>query len=91
MTKTIVILAALASTTLFANAASAHGRGSNTSHSTPGLVVGVGAKVGGRSGLLSVGAGVHTPVANVGLGVQALGHGQLLSLDLGAFNGGVGH
>ncbi len=99
----IVMLAAIASATLFAGAASAHGRGSNYGHSAPvvsagvgakvaplGTALGVGAAVGGRGGLLNVQAGVHTPLANVGLGVQALNHGQLLGLDLGAFSGGVG-
>jgi hypothetical protein len=99
----IVMLAAIASATLFAGAASAHGRGSNPGHGAPIVSAGVGAKVaplgtglglgatvGGRGGLLNVGAGVHTPVANVGLGVKALDHGQLLNLDLGAFSGGVG-
>jgi hypothetical protein len=99
----IVMLAAVASATLFTGAASAHGRGSNYGHNAPIVSAGVGAKVaplgtqlglgatvGGRGGLLNVQTGLHTPVANVGLGVSALSHGQLLNLDLGAFSGGVG-
>jgi hypothetical protein len=99
MTKTIIAVAAIA--TLFAGAASAHGR--QPAHlAQPAVAVGVGAKVGSvataglgatvasHNSLLNVQTVAKTPLA-VGLGAQVGGrNGELLSLDLGAFSGGVG-
>jgi hypothetical protein len=106
MTKTLV-LATIASATLIASAASAHGRQAVAigagARVSPTVAVGAGAGVGGlaraglgvnassRGGLLNVQGAARTPAANVAAGVEVGGRGEVVSLDMGAFSGGVGH